>query len=139
MSQQNAKIVRAIYDAINRDDWDAAFRDAHPDFELTFERSLAAGTHRGRQQVQPVLQDQWSAFDIRVLEPEQVVESGDQVAVIVRTRVRPRGSSAELEVRNGHLWTISNGTVVSMHSFPEPERALEAVGLSNQDARAGSS
>jgi ketosteroid isomerase-like protein len=134
MSQENVEIVRAIYEAIKRDDWDAAFRNAHPNFALTFERSLAAGTHRGRRRVQAVLEDQWAAFDATVLEPEQVMARGDQVVAIVRTRARPKGTSAEIEVRNGHLWTLCEGVVVSMHSFPEPERALEAVGLSEHDA-----
>jgi ketosteroid isomerase-like protein len=134
MSRENVEIVRAIYEAIKRDDWDAAFRNAHPNFALTFERSLSAGTHRGRQRVQAVLQDQWAAFDATVLEPEQVMARGDQVVAIVRTRARPKGTSAEIEVRNGHLWTLCEGVVVSMHSFPEPERALEAVGLPEQDA-----
>ena len=138
MSQENLEIVRAIYEAIKRDDWDAAFRNAHPDFALTFERSLAAGTHRGRNQVQAVLQDQWEAFDATVLEPEQLIERGDQVVAIVKTRARPKGTSAEIEVRNGHLWTLREGVVVSMHSFPEPERALKAGGLSEQDAHADS-
>ncbi|MCD6016551.1 MAG: hypothetical protein K0R88_2635 [Solirubrobacterales bacterium] len=29
MSQENVELVRRVYDAINRTDWDAAFCDAH--------------------------------------------------------------------------------------------------------------
>jgi hypothetical protein len=35
MSQDNVEIVRSIYEAFNRRDWDTAFRDQRPDVELT--------------------------------------------------------------------------------------------------------
>ena len=139
MSQENVEIVRAIYEAVNRSDWDAAFRNAHENFELTLdERSLNAGTHRGRRQVERVFQDQLAAFDASVMELEQLTESGDQVVAIVKTRMRPKDSSAEFEIQNGHVWTLRDGAVVSMRGFPDPAKALEAAGLSEQDAHAGS-
>jgi len=49
---------------------------------------------------------------------------------VVHLRVRPKGTTAEIENRTGHLWTIRNGKVVSMRLFPQPEKALEAAGLS---------
>jgi ketosteroid isomerase-like protein len=55
---------------------------------------------------------------------------GDQVVVFVRIRARPKDSSAEIELRTGHLWTIRDGKVVSMRFFPKPKEALEAAGLS---------
>jgi hypothetical protein len=33
MSQENVEIIRSVHDALNRNDRDAAFRDAHPDIE----------------------------------------------------------------------------------------------------------
>jgi ketosteroid isomerase-like protein len=138
MSQENVEIVRAIYEALNRGDWDAAFLNAHANFELTLQRSPNAGTHRGRQKVQSVLEDQQAAFDDAVMELEQLIESGDRVVAIVRTRMRPKGTSAEFEIRNGFVWTIREGEVVSVRGFPEPEKALEAVGLSKRDAHADS-
>ena len=32
MSQENVEIVRRMFSALDRNDWDAAFQDAHPDF-----------------------------------------------------------------------------------------------------------
>ena len=40
MSQENVDIVKAWYDAFNRDDWDAMVKDAAPGFELDFSRSV---------------------------------------------------------------------------------------------------
>jgi ketosteroid isomerase-like protein len=38
MSQENVERVRSIYEATNRRDWDAVFRDLHPDVEVTTPR-----------------------------------------------------------------------------------------------------
>jgi ketosteroid isomerase-like protein len=129
MSQENVEIVRSVYDALNRGDWDAVFRDMHPDFEMTTQR-LDAGTHRQREAVQGLGEEYLAAFDNMAFEPEKFFENGDQVLVLLTRRARPKGGSADLVVRNGHLWTLRDGTILSMKSFPDPKEALEAVGLS---------
>ena len=40
MSEANVEMVRSFYEAFNRGDWDAMFRDAQPDFELTTPQQL---------------------------------------------------------------------------------------------------
>jgi ketosteroid isomerase-like protein len=129
MSQENAELVRRVYDALNQGDWDAVFRDTHPDFEMTTQRALDPGTHRRREGVQGFGEDYMAAFDSMVFEPEEFLVSGDQVLVLLTRRARPKGGSVELVVRNGHLWTCRDGTILSMTSFPDPKKALEAVGL----------
>src|SRR4051812_24803168 len=129
MSQENVVIVRRVYDALNRIDWDAAFRDMNPDVEIVFQRATDAGTLQRRGGVQRFLEDYLAAFDSMVFEPEELLENGEQIVALVTRRARPKGSSGEMVVRNGHIWTIRDGKVLSMRSFPDPEKALEAVGL----------
>jgi ketosteroid isomerase-like protein len=65
------------------------------------------------------------------LEPLEFLESEDRVVVIVRNRLRPKGGTGgEFEYRNGHIWTIRDGTIMSLVGYPNPEDALEAAGLS---------
>jgi ketosteroid isomerase-like protein len=130
MSQENVEIVRSIYEAFNRRDWDAAFRDADLEFALTTQRGPTAGTRRGREEVTAFAEDVSDAFDRWIWDPEQFFEREDKVVVFVSVRTRPRGGSVDLVVRNGHLWTIHDGVVLSMESFPQPRSALEAAGLS---------
>ena len=40
MSQENVEIVKAWFDAYNREDWDAMFKDAAPGLEVDFSRSI---------------------------------------------------------------------------------------------------
>jgi ketosteroid isomerase-like protein len=129
MSQENVEVVRAIYEAFNRRDWDAVFRDADAEFALTTQLGPAAGTRRGREDVVTFAEEYSGAFDTLIWEPEEFFEREDQVVAFVSVRSRPRGGGVDLVVRNGHLWTIHDGVVLSMESFPKPESALEAVGL----------
>ena len=62
-------------------------------------------------------------------EPEELFEGGDQVAVFVRSRARPRGASADIEIRVGNLFTLRDGLIVRLQTFPKREEALEAAGL----------
>jgi ketosteroid isomerase-like protein len=129
MSQANIEAVRRIYEALNRGDWDGVFRYAHPDFEITTQRGLGAGTHRRRDAIQGYLEDYIAAFDTMVFEPEEFFENGDRVVVFVTRRARPKGGSAEIVVRNGHIWKVREGTILSMESFPDPDKAVTAAGL----------
>jgi ketosteroid isomerase-like protein len=130
MSQDNAAVVRSIYRSLNDGDWDAAFRLVDPEFEATFQRSLYRGTHRGRDSVRAIIEDQRAAFDQWMIEVDRIDESGDQVVALIRNRVQPKGTDVEVETRNGHIWTIRDGVAVSWRGFPNPNEALEAAGLS---------
>ena len=129
MSQENVEIVRSIYEAVNRRDWDAAFRDQSPDVELTTPPGPRGGTYRGREACQGYFQEWLTAFEALSVEPEELFERGDQVAAVLKLQARPKASRAEIEIRNRHLWAFRDGKAVSMRMFPEPENALEAAGL----------
>ena len=131
MSHENVEIVRSIYEAFNRRDWDAVFRDQHPDGELLLPPgAINKQIHRGREEIQAYWEDMLSAFEWASAEPERLIEKGDQVVAIVKTRVQPKRTSVEIEITNGHVWALRDGKTVSMRLFPEPETALEAAGLS---------
>jgi ketosteroid isomerase-like protein len=131
MSEENVELVRSIYEAVNRGDWDAAFRNQRPDVELTTPpRGPNSGTYRGREECQGFWEDLLTPFESWTVHPEEFFECSDRVAVVVKSRTRPKGSSAELELRNGALWTIRDGMVVSVRLFAKPAEALEAAGLS---------
>jgi ketosteroid isomerase-like protein len=126
---ENEEIVRRVYDALNRGDWEAVFRDVHPEFELTTQRGPNAGVRRGREATQGFGEDYIEAFDDVSIEPERFYEDGDQVLAVVKRRGKPKGGSVDIVVRNGHLFTIRDGKILSMKSFPDPEDALAAAGL----------
>ena len=130
MSQENVDIVRRVYDFLNRRDWEGVFRDAHPDFEMTTQRGPTAGTRRGQEVVQGFVEEYMGSFEDLIWEPEQFFDGGDQIVVFVKIRSRPRGGNVDMEVRIGNLWTIRDGAILSLKTYPVREEALEAAGLS---------
>jgi ketosteroid isomerase-like protein len=76
------------------------------------------------------MQGWMDVFEAWNIEPEKIFESGDQVAVFINRRLRPKGSSAEIETRGGSLLTIRDGKIVRVVWFTTRHEALEAAGLS---------
>jgi ketosteroid isomerase-like protein len=113
---------------VNRSDWDAFFRDMHPDVELTTRRGPTAGTHRRREAVQGFIEDYSATFETVLSVPERFLENGDQVLALVTRRARPKGGDVDIEVRNGHLWRVRDGTILSMKSSPTKDEALNPWG-----------
>jgi len=139
MSQADIETLRAGYEAVSRGDWDAALRGLHPDLEWKpAERHPLAGTYRGRQQFERFFREQWEPFEEVRVEPEEFFQRGDRIVVFLRIRSRPKGSSATVEIRIGHLWTMRDGKAARCEVFAVRQEALETLGLSEQDAHADS-
>ena len=58
------------------------------------------------------------------VEPERVVERGDDLIVVVRQTGTGRSSGVEVETRLAHVWTVANGRAVRWEAVPDVEAAL---------------
>jgi ketosteroid isomerase-like protein len=122
-----AEVVRSVYAAINARDH-RAFELLADDFEWHEpERSLLGGSHSGAAEARHALEAQLEVFDEFHIEPEELHERGDRVAVRVRQRARGGASGAEVEIRIGHLWTVRDGRVARLEVFAAREDARTAV------------
>ena len=136
MSQENVEIVKANIDAYNREDWDAIFKDLAPGAEMDFSRAI--GPWRGVfgfDQARRVVEEFREAWESARVEPHEFIEAGDLVVVPLTQHVKGRGG-IEVVVRGTFVWTIRNGAIERLSMYQEKEDALEAVGLSEQDAHA---
>jgi uncharacterized protein len=130
MGRAEIEMLRSAYEAVNRGDWDAAFRHAHSGFEWkTDDRLPNAGTYRGRAEISRFFEDQREPFDEVLAVPEDFFEQGNRVVVFVRMRSRPKGSTRFSESYIANLWTFRDGKAARCEAFAEREQALEAVGL----------
>src|SRR5262249_33717243 len=102
------------------------------DFEFTAQRAPDAGPHRGRKAAQARIEDAVAAYGAASYDVESLRESGEQVVALLRISAQPKGSTATMENRVGHVWTIGDRKVLSLHTFPKPRQALEAAGLSEE-------
>ena len=160
-------IVRALFDAWNRGDLDALFRQAGygidsgltpPGSELErFSDVLAlidpeveveppltgvtsgGVTHHGHEGLLKVVVEFWSQFDERRSELKECIPAGgDRVITTVLHHARGKLSGVEVEMWQHQVWTLRDGKVVRWQMFLNREETLEAVGLSEQDAHADS-
>jgi len=135
MSQENVELVRAFYAAYNRGDLDAVMNDLHPDFTLDWSRGM--GPQRGvygTDRVRQFFDDFAEIFEQRVV-PDEFINVGEHVVVPQTGYVRGR-DGIEVTARITLLWTIHNGSVMRICLYQDTREALEAVGLSEQDAHA---
>jgi ketosteroid isomerase-like protein len=138
MSQENVEIVKAWYDAWNREDWDAMIKDAAPGLELDFSRSDGplVGVF-GLDQIRRLTEEFFETWESARLEPHEFIEAGDLVVVPGTQHVKGRGG-IEVAARGAYVWTIRNGAIERMVMYQSRQDALEDVGLSEQDAHAES-
>jgi hypothetical protein len=69
-------------------------------------------------------------FDELALEPDQIsAVDNDRVVVLMHAFGTGKGSRVRVELRYGTVYTLEARRIVRVDVFPEPEQALEAVGL----------
>ena len=130
MSEAVVESLRAEYAAISRRDWDSVFREAHQDFEFkTPGRGLGPVSLRGPERARRAMEDFFSPYEEVLVEPQQFYHAGERIVVYFLQRCRPKGSTAAVEIRAGHVWTLRDGRPAALEIFPEREHAAAAAGL----------
>ena len=142
MSQENVEIVRRVYDAAARRDADTVL--ALYDLEVVLDPSRlgvagVAGTsaYHGHEGLKRFFREWHEAWEDIEYDFEELLDGeGDRVISVVTRRARGRASGAAVERRFALVWTVRNRKIVQVVWFTNRADALEAVGLSQQDAHA---
>ena len=130
--REKVEIIRSAIDAWNRGDWDEAFRNTAPEFEL--DNSLTLGEWRGVHKGANEVKRMWTGFlepwDSVHIEIDEFVDGGEHV-VTRQTAVFRGRDGIEVEVRTGWCWTFRDASIVRLFASNELDDALEAAGLSD--------
>jgi ketosteroid isomerase-like protein len=131
MSKENLNVVRAVFDAQRRRDWQAFPTLYDPNIEWEDVTGLWGdwGTQRGFSAVRDAWRDWFEAFEHVEFWIEDTIEAGDEVIVSLRSRGRGRESGVMVDQRLHSVWTVRGGRVVRVRGYREKAEALEAVGL----------
>jgi ketosteroid isomerase-like protein len=129
MSAAEVEFVRAAYDALRRDGFEAILPYFDPDFEAVAPPELAVEpqTYRGREGVRRWFESFYEAVDEVRVEPEEFIDRGTRVVVPVKLVVRGRDSGIEVAQHLVQVWTIRDGNVIAMEAFADKESALRAL------------
>jgi ketosteroid isomerase-like protein len=125
LSKENVEVVRAIYASMGTS---VRYDLIDPDIEMDFsERVFNPAVYRGHDGLQQLQDDVAEIWDEWITEPEELIDAGEHVVALVRTRGRGRGSGVEVESRHANLWTLRDGKAVRYRFYREPDDALRAV------------
>jgi ketosteroid isomerase-like protein len=138
MSQENVELVQRQIEAWNRRDltvWSTSFRS---DAEIDWSRAQGPfrGVYRGRGE-REAFWDVWLTFEEAQIETHDVTDAGSEVVVPNTTHFRGR-EGIEVIARSAFVFTVEDGQITRLRMFQARDEALEAVGLSEQDAHADS-
>jgi ketosteroid isomerase-like protein len=130
MSEENVEIARAVLDALNRGDIDAALKNAAPDFEWDFSRSIGMepGVYR-LDETRKFWGEFFGAWESSRWEAEEFIEAGPFMVTPITLYLRGR-DGVEVQTSGAWVWTFRDGKVASAAFYQERQEALEAAGLS---------
>ena len=141
MSQENVEVVRRHIEAFRQDDVPEALSQLDPYVVLDWSRGRRLGltVAYGHEEVTQTVRHWIGAFEDYDYEVERLTDLGSG-AVLVIVAEEGRGKSSGVPVRQSFavLYTVIDGKIARLTLFPDEEQALEAVGLSEQDAHTSS-
>ena len=132
MSQENVELVRALIEAANRVDFDAAAAVVAPDvvWEENPEFPGLREVYRGPAEVRAWWEEVLEVVDDFHLEVEKLTELGnDRVIGEIFITGRGKGSGAPVEQRVWNVFSFAEGKIARRQVFWNREEALEAAGL----------
>ena len=136
MSQENVEIVKAVFRGLDDAGVDGMLPFLHEEFEYfpAEERGSVHG-HDGLRRYFRRWMEAWDEFHLR---PTEFLDAGDHVFVGAALNGRGRGSGVEVRMEGWSVWLIRGERAARCEEYSDRAEALEAVGLSEQDAHADS-
>jgi ketosteroid isomerase-like protein len=130
MSRENVELLRRGYEAFNDGDVDPFLALFDERFVYTTRGELpGGGSFEGVASFRDRILALNDIFDEVRCEPQELIDVGERVVVVLRWIARGRASGVDLEESLCHVWTIRDGLAVELQVYSEREKALEAVGM----------
>ena len=137
MSKENVEIVRRSYELLNEGGPEAVITAGHWSPEIVFDLSPSEipglGVYRGHDEIRAFFAADWfGAFPFEEWEivVDELVDNGDQVITRQHQRGRGATSGASAQLESGTIFTVHDGKIVRVEIYGDPDKALEAAGLS---------
>jgi uncharacterized protein len=128
VSAENVQVLRDGYAAFARGDVPAVMAAFDESIVWNTPASLPfGGTYEGHAGVGGFFAQLPSHWTDLSVEPEEFIDGGDTVVVIVRLRGTAAGGT--LDSQAVHLWRMRDGKAVSQTEYSDTAAAREALGL----------
>jgi ketosteroid isomerase-like protein len=143
MSQENVEALRWLYGEWAKGDLWALREIADPNIEWEWAEGMASlyggpRIYRGLEEIGAATLEWLAAWDSYWMTADDFIEAGDEVVVFMRLHARAAGTESVVEQRVAAVWGLRKGRAVRVRYYEDRAEALEAVGLTEQDAHANS-
>jgi ketosteroid isomerase-like protein len=139
MSHRHVELVRAYFTARSEKGREGVFEFLSPDVVWKSRTDLPdTQTYTGHDGVRALFSRFRDVMGDMWFEPDNLLLAGDRVVVSLRWGGRGKGSGVVFEEREAWVFTVGDDVIVRVEEYGTRGAALEAVGLSEQDARADS-
>jgi ketosteroid isomerase-like protein len=139
MSQENVERIRRAFEGTTTGDFSylPGLIDENCEFRLPpeFPGTQAA---RGPEGFRSVVDEVEEAFEDIRYDPQEFLDQGDRLFVAVRNFGHAKHTGMAVDLLVYWVYTFRHGKVVTMEAYLNRVAALQAVGLSEQDAHADS-
>jgi ketosteroid isomerase-like protein len=131
MSAADVEVVREMYDAFNRGEYENAVSMLHEDAELQQPPEMpGGGSYVGRQAFARGLARWLSGFEPGFqYRATEMIDAESGVFMRLAYSGRGRGSGVELEEEWFNVWEVRQGKPFRCRIFAREEQAREAAGL----------
>jgi ketosteroid isomerase-like protein len=134
MSQENVEAFKRAVEAANRQDVEAALKEAHPEIEWRPAIPVLLGgeatVYRGHEGFREMFREGLEVWAEIHFEFCEIRDLDDRVVATGRLRARGKESAAEVESPICYLVDFKDGKAIRMWSYLDPREGLEAAGLS---------
>jgi len=126
----NTDVLQRFFDAINRNDIQAASREFALDVvRVEPEGFPTAGTYRGAADVEQHLRTGRGTWAEGSCDPEGFFENGDKVVVYLHAWVRLHGAAEWVGGRFADGFVLREGKIVDYRSFAKRADAMQWAGI----------
>lgn len=131
MTQENVRTVQSLYAAFGRGDVPAVLEAMDP--EILWCNPGPSdfayfGTHRGRGAVaQNIFAFLGENLQISMLEPRDMLASGDKVVVLLHMEATARKTGRKIVQDVAHVWTFKHGRCAQFHDLQDNSQVAAAL------------
>ena len=128
MSQENVEIIRRGYERFVA----TGEIRAHPDLVWDLSKLNWPGQqiYLGAEGANRFNAEWAAAWDDWEFVPEDYIDAGERVVVIVDQRGRSKATGIPVDMRFAQVWSFRDGQAIRMQMYANVDEALEAAGLS---------
>ena len=127
--EQKTEILRRRIEAWNRRDFDTVVQGYHPRIERLDFRAGAGEpfVYYGPEGSLKAFEELFDVFEDLQLYPEEFVELGDRVLMVVRVTGRAKLGDFAFEERHAEIFTFEEGLTTRLEVYRDKEAALAAL------------